>query len=241
MAVLRWGLGGALVALFLLTFAVPERFRHSGQAASQSRAGQRDKRVYTNDDYPFNQPRSASSSSGKESPDALPASPPREGEKIAPFVPTPMKVVEKMLEIARVTSNDIVYDMGSGDGRIVILAAQKYGAKSVGVELDRNLAQESQQKAREMKLDNLVTIIQGDLLQTNVTPATVVAVYLLLSANDKLRPILEKNLKPGTRVVAHDIRIPGWEASREEAVTLGGGTHFVYLYQIPDAFRKQSR
>jgi len=90
------------------------------------------------------------------------------------------------------------------------------------------------------RLAGVVTILQGDLLQTDVTPATVVTVYLLLSANDKLRPILEKNLKPGTRVVAHDIRIPGWEAAREEAVPLGGGTHFVYLYQIPDAFRPQS-
>ncbi|MBI3895308.1 MAG: class I SAM-dependent methyltransferase [Acidobacteria bacterium] len=149
-----------------------------------------------------------------------------------------MSVVEKMLEITGVTAKDVVYDLGSGDGRVVVLAAQKYGAKSVGVELDRGLARESTEKVQELKLESLVTIIEGDLLKTDLKPATVVTVYLLPSANEQLRPILEKDLASGTRVVAHDISIPGWKATQEETIQVDGVTHFIYLYRIPDAFRR---
>jgi protein-L-isoaspartate O-methyltransferase len=121
----------------------------------------------------------------------------------------------------------------------VIRAAQIFGAKSVGVELDRGLAEESRKSVSELKLEDKVTIIQGDLLQTDLSPATVITLYLLVSANELLRPILEKTLKPGTRVVAHDMRVPGWEAYREEPVQMGNGTHFVYLYRIPEAFQKR--
>lgn len=233
MAVMRWGLGAVLIALFLLPFAVPERFRQTGEAAAQ----QRSRRVYTNDDPPFNRPRSSEPASASPATDA--ASPARTGEKLAPFVPSPMEVVDRMLQLARVTPDDVVYDLGSGDGRIPIRAAQLFGAKAVGVELDAGLAAESRKNVSELKLDDKVTIIQGDLLQTDISPATVITLYLLVSANEMLRPILEKTLKPGTRVVAHDMRVPGWEAYREEAVQMGGGTHFVYLYRIPEAFQRQ--
>ena len=152
-----------------------------------------------------------------------------------------MDVVDRMLQMARVTEEDVVYDLGSGDGRIVIRAAELFGAKAVGVELDRGLAEESQERVRERNLADKVTIIQGDLLQTDLSPATVVTLYLLVSANEMLRPIMEKTLKPGTRVVAHDMRVPGWEAYREEAISTGpqSGTHFVYLYRIPEAFQRE--
>jgi cyclopropane fatty-acyl-phospholipid synthase-like methyltransferase len=143
-----------------------------------------------------------------------------------------------MLLLAGVSSKDVVYDLGSGDGRIVLAAARNFGAKAVGIELDHGLAVESAAKAREMQLDKLVTIIEGDLFKTDLEPASVVTVYLFLEANARLRPILERELRPGTRVVAHDIRIPGWEASKEETVSVGAGTHFIYRYDIPAAFRK---
>ena len=232
MAVLRWVIGAVLLTLFLLPFAVPERFRQGSQAASQ----QKPKRVYTNDDYPFNRPGSSASPAGNNP--ATASSPARPGEKLAPFVPTPMEIVDKMLELARVGPDDVVYDLGSGDGRIVIRAAQKYGAKGIGVELDERLAKDSQAQVRELKLEDKVTIIQGDMLQADIKPATVVTVYLLVSANEKLRPMLEKDLQPGTRVVAHDMRVPGWQSYREEAVPIGSGTHFVYVYRIPEAFKR---
>lgn len=144
-----------------------------------------------------------------------------------------------MLETAEVTSGDVVYDLGSGDGRIVITAAQKYGARSVGVELDRHLVEESEENIRNAKLDGRVTIIQGDFLKTSLDEATVVAVYLLTGANEKLRPILEKDLKPGTRVVAHDMGVPGWRWAREASVKVEGITHFIYLYQVPEAFQQR--
>ena len=242
MAILRWGIGGVLVALFLLTFAVPEQFRQPGKAALQRRVQTSDpkgRRVYTNDDFPSNRPSPSASSAVTDSGAPPPSGAAHEGEKLAPFVPPPMPIVEKMLEVARVTRDDLVYDLGSGDGRIVILAAQKYGARAVGVELDRRLARDSEEKVKELKLESLVTILQANFMQTDIKPATVVALYLFPSTNEKLRPILEKELKPGTRIVAHDMRMPGWQSSHEEAVTIGAGTHHVYLYRVPEAFRRQ--
>jgi protein-L-isoaspartate O-methyltransferase len=239
MALFRLSVGAVVVALFLLPLMVPPQFRQSGAAAAQ----ERERRVFTNDDYPFNQPGSTTSPApADEAADADGAPPaPSRGGRLAPFVPSPMDVVDRMLQLARVGENDVVYDLGSGDGRIVIRAAEVFGAKSVGVELDRGLAEESRERVRDRKLENRVTIIQGDLLQTDISAATVVTLYLLVSANEQLRPIMEKTLKPGTRVVAHDMRVPGWQAYREEAVSTGpqNGTHFVYLYRIPEAFQKE--
>jgi hypothetical protein len=159
--------------------------------------------------------------------------------RVAPFVATPMDLVEKMLEIANVTSSDVVYDLGSGDGRIVMYAAEKYGATSVGVELDKDLAKESQAEVQRRNLGERVKILQGDLFETDASPATVVAVYLLQAANRKLSPILEKDLRPGTRVVAHDIRIPDWKPVEELSVVDSGGVqHFIYLYRVPESFKK---
>ncbi|MBI1955576.1 MAG: class I SAM-dependent methyltransferase [Acidobacteria bacterium] len=233
------GKARTVLALLLALLAQPLcPTSKAGLALAQDRQVKQ-KHVYTNDDWPFNLPGQSPSSSGdRQSPQEPSSAAKDEGKKIAPYVPTPMSVVEKMLEVAGVTAGDVVYDLGSGDGRIVILAAQKYRAKSVGVELDPGLARESTEKVRGLKLESLVTIIEGDLLKTDLKPATVVTVYLLPSANEQLRPILEKTLAPGTRVVAHDMGIPGWEAAREEAVPVDGITHFVYLYRVPDAFRR---
>ncbi len=245
MAVLRWAVGAILVSFLLLWGLLPSEIRQMKVGEPSVAHAQEDttepKRVYTNDDWPFNRRRAATSASETEpaketeSPSSART---RRAERLAPFVATPMQVVEKMLEVAQVTSSDVVYDLGSGDGRIVIMAAEKYGAKAVGVELDRLLVEESTAKIQERNLGELVSIIHGDLLQTDIRPATVVAVYLLPGANEKLRPKLEKELRPGTREVVHDIRIPGWRSSQDEAIQIGGGSHFVYLYKIPEAFQR---
>ncbi|MBI3933113.1 MAG: class I SAM-dependent methyltransferase [Acidobacteria bacterium] len=226
----------AILVMVILGMALePSHLLHGFKArppnVQESRQGKR--RVYTNDDFPPAVAPPAANGDAASQSGAVAS-----GERVAPFVPTPMQIVDKMLEIASVSSGDVVYDLGSGDGRIVLRAAERFGARAVGVELDHGLAVESAEKAKEMKLDKLVTIIEGDLFQTDFKPATVVTIYLLLSTNDRLRPLLEKDLRPGTRVVAHDIRIPGWEPAREESFDVGTVPHTVYLYQIPGAFKK---
>jgi hypothetical protein len=232
--------GFLLVSLLLLVALTPYRLPRASMAASagaqdSGRQEPGERRVYTNDDFPVSGRAPTAEEKSDQQGSAQPVAGPK-GDRVAPFVPTPMEIVDRMLELARTSSKDVVYDLGSGDGRIVLRAAEKFGARSVGVELDHHLAVDSAEKAKEMKIDHLVTIIEGDLFQTDISPASVVTVYLLLSTNDRLRPVLEKQLKPGTRVVAHDIRIPGWKSAREEEVTIGTGIHYVYLYEIPGAF-----
>lgn len=155
-------------------------------------------------------------------------------EKLAPFVPSPEAVVEQMLKLADVKPSDTVYDLGCGDGRIIIMAAQKFGANSVGVELDDDLYKQTSERIKELKLQDKVKIIHGDLLKVDLSPATVVTLYLLTSANEKLKPNLEKYLKKGARVVSHDFEVPGWKAEKTESVGGDDGgfrDHTVYLYK----------
>ncbi len=155
-------------------------------------------------------------------------------EKVVPYVPTPPDVVEKMLELAKVGPEDVVYDLGSGDGRIVIMAAQKFGAQAVGVELDDELYKQSSARIKELGLDKRAKIIHGNLFEANFRPATVVTLYLLTSVNEKLRPYLEKQLSPGTRVVSHDFKMPGWSGEKMVDVTSQDGvSHTIYLYIRP--------
>ncbi len=156
--------------------------------------------------------------------------------KLAPFVPSPMEVVEKMLKMAEVKEGDVVYDLGCGDGRIVIMAAQKFGAKGVGVELDDELYKKTFEHVKELKLEDKVKIIHGNLLEVDLAPATVVTLYLLTDANEKVRPNLEKYLKKGARIVSHDFEIRGWKAAKSEDMESEdmGRTHTIYLYRIED-------
>lgn len=128
-----------------------------------------------------------------------------------PFIPTPLLVARRMLQLARVGRNDLVYDLGSGDGRIVIMAAEEFGAHAVGVEIDEKLAGQSQGRIVELGLEERARIIRGDLFATNLTPATVVSLYLSTLINRKLRPVLEKELRHGARVVTEQCEVPGWE------------------------------
>jgi len=160
--------------------------------------------------------------------------PPETSQKVVPYVPTPMKVVQKMLELAKVNRNDVVYDLGSGDGRIVIMAAQKFGAHAVGVELDPKLLHESSAQIQTLGLGERAKILYGNMFDVDVHPATVVTLYLLPSVNDQIEPKLEKELRPGTRVVSHDFPMNPWNAVKTERVTDEYGTfHTLYLYVRP--------
>jgi SAM-dependent methyltransferase len=135
-----------------------------------------------------------------------------------PFVPTPPEVVDRMLEMARVKSGDLIYDLGSGDGRIIIQAAKRYGVKGVGIEIDADLVQRAKDNAFREKVEHLVEFRLQDALTVDISPATVVTLYMLPEFNAKLRPIFEKQLKPGSRVVSHDFEIQGWVPDKVERI-----------------------
>ncbi|MGH7771123.1 MAG: SAM-dependent methyltransferase [Candidatus Binatia bacterium] len=150
-----------------------------------------------------------------------------------PFVPTPVEVVDRMLELAEVRKGDVVYDLGSGDGRVVIRAAKKYGARGVGVEIDPDLVRQSQNKARDEGVEDLVEFREEDALTVDVSPATVVTLYMLPEFNAKLRPILWRQLRPGSRVVSHDFSIEGWVPIKVEKMR--GDLfhdHTIYLWKV---------
>lgn len=153
-------------------------------------------------------------------------------ENLAPYVPTPAGLVETMLRYGGVKASDVVYDLGSGDGRIVIAAAQKFGARAVGVEMVPELCREAQRKVRELGLQDRVSIIQGSALHVDLSAATVVTMYLLTSSNERLRPNLERYLKPGARVVSTDYPVTGWKAARLKLVKDGSVEHKIYVYEV---------
>ena len=132
------------------------------------------------------------------------------GESLAPYVPTPYDVVNRMLELAEVTRDDIVYDLGCGDGRIVITAAERFGARGVGIDYDPERIAEANANAARRGVQDLVTFIQQDAMEADVSEATVVTLYLLSSSNRRLRPILTRQLKPGARIVSHAFRMGDW-------------------------------
>ena len=135
-----------------------------------------------------------------------------------PFVPTPVEVVDRMLEMARVTPADVVYDLGSGEGGIIIRAAQKFGARGVGIEIDADLVRKAQANAFREKVEHLTEFRVQDALSVDVSEATVVTLYMLPEFNAKLRPILDRQLKPGARVISHDFPVEGWVPDRTERV-----------------------
>jgi ribosomal protein L11 methylase PrmA len=137
-----------------------------------------------------------------------------EAKKLVPFVPTPQEVVDKMLALARVKKGDVVYDMGSGDGRVVITAAKKYGVKAVGFEIDRDLVGQSRKKIKKEGLEQLAEIREQDILTVNFSPATVVTMYLLPEVNLMLKPKVRSQLKPGSRVVSHAFSMGDWKPDK---------------------------
>jgi SAM-dependent methyltransferase len=155
-----------------------------------------------------------------------------EGASLAPFVPTPQDVVDRMLALANVTKDDVVYDLGCGDGRIVITAAKKFGAHGVGVDIDPQRIKESQANAATAGVADLVRFEQNDATKVDVSPATVVTLYLLSSSNLKLRPILTKQLRPGARIVSHAFSMGDWVPERTDTFTDSHNTErTLYLWR----------
>jgi SAM-dependent methyltransferase len=154
-------------------------------------------------------------------------------ERLAPYVPSPQAVVERMLEAADVKPGETVFDLGCGDGRVVITAAREFKAKGVGVELSAEQVRQARDQASRLGLANRVTILQGDLLEVDLRPADVVTLYLLTESNDRLKPIFAKSLRPGARVVSHDFKIRGWKPALVETVAVSGRSHSIYVYRMP--------
>ena len=152
---------------------------------------------------------------------------------LAPWVPTPQPVVDRMLELAAVSGKDVLFDLGCGDGRIVITAARRYGARGVGIDIDKAMVEESERNAAAAGVERQVKFIGMDATKADISEATVVSLYLLPESNALIRPILEAQLRPKSRVVCHNYAIPGWEGKQVQAETVkdeNGEDHYVYLY-----------
>jgi len=154
---------------------------------------------------------------------------------IAPFVATPLPVVKQMLMLAQLRPGEILYDLGCGDGRVVIMAAQEFGARGVGVEMREDLVKQALSKVSELGLEGRVKIVQSDMFKVDLAQADVVTLYLTTSANDKVKPKLESELKSGVRVVSHDYEILGWRPVKIdnfcENPRLGYPSHTIYVYR----------
>jgi cyclopropane fatty-acyl-phospholipid synthase-like methyltransferase len=141
-----------------------------------------------------------------------------------------MDVVRKMIELAELKPGEALYDLGCGDGRIVLMAAKEFGAKAVGVDLNKMLISEADGKARELGLDDSARFIQGNMFDVDLEPADVVTMYLLTSANERLRPKLESELRPGARVVTHDFPVINWRYQSRVNYDGETGRHVLFLY-----------
>ncbi len=149
--------------------------------------------------------------------------------KLAPYVASPVHVVDRMLEMANLKPGETLYDLGCGDGRILIAAVQKYQVKAVGVEISPKLVAKATTSITKAGLEGRARVIQGDLLDADLTGADVVTIYLATESNEQLRPRLEKYLKPGARVVSHDYAVPGWKPAKMDK----SDSHLIYLYEMP--------
>jgi SAM-dependent methyltransferase len=159
---------------------------------------------------------------------AVAQSPPY-GNRLSPYVASPPKVVDRMLELATIKPGETLYDLGCGDGRVLIAAVEKYNAKAIGVEINPKVAARAQSWIKKAKVENQARVIQGDLLDVDLTGADVVVIYLARQLNDQLRPRLEKYLKPGARVVSHDYPVSGWKPTKVDRSL----SHVIYLYEMP--------
>ena len=158
-------------------------------------------------------------------------------EPDVPYVPTHEKVVAEMLKVAKVKKSDVLYDLGSGDGRIVITAAQRFGTRGTGIELLPALVQEARDNARKAGVSELAKFVEGDIFEANISDATVVTLYLLPAVNMKLRPKLLE-LRPGTRIVSHNYDMGDWKPEKTIKLNLPDGEHIVFYWVVPP--RKKS-
>jgi len=154
---------------------------------------------------------------------------------IAPFVPTPLPVIRQMLAMAELKAGEVFFDLGCGDGRTVMMAAKEFGARAVGVEMREDLIKKALSSVYEQGLQNRVTIVNSDMFSVDLSSADVVFLYLTTSANEKIRPKLDTELKHGVRIVSHDYEIVGWKPTKVENFCenpkLGYPSHTIYLYK----------
>ena len=148
---------------------------------------------------------------------------------IAPFVQTPLEVAKKMLDLSKIGPDEVLYDLGCGDGRLIILAGREIGAKATGIELREDLIERARTEIKRLNLEDKVKVIQGNFFDVAISDADVITLYLTSSANERLRPKLEAELKPGARVISHDFKVPGWKPSAVYNELLG---HTIYAYRI---------
>lgn len=153
-------------------------------------------------------------------------------EPDVPYVPTHEQVVAEMLKVARVKKSDVLYDLGSGDGRIVITAAQKFGTRGTGIELLPSLVREARENAQKAGVSELAKFVEGDIFEANISDATVVTLYLLPAVNMRLRPKLLE-LKPGTRIVSHNYDLGDWKPEKTIKINLADGEHTVFFWVVP--------
>ncbi|CAN5553011.1 hypothetical protein BH23BAC1_BH23BAC1_48110 [soil metagenome] len=151
-----------------------------------------------------------------------------------PYVPTHETIVDMMLDMAGVTGDDVLYDLGSGDGRILVTAAERFGTRGVGVDLNPERIKEANENARKANVTDKVKFVEGDLFEMDFSEATVISLYLLPSVNMKLRPKILQ-MKPGTRVVSHNYDMGDWEPEEYQRITTPDGfEHFVYFWTVPE-------
>ncbi len=163
---------------------------------------------------------------------ALPVMAQPAGQRMAPYVPSPQEVIDRMLEVAQARQGDTVIDLGCGDGRILITAVQKFRAKAIGIEIDPKIAKEASDTILKLGLQNKARVVRADVFDVDLSQADVVTMYLTTSFNEKLRPKFEKSLRPGTRVVSHDYGIRGWNPKEVEEVFVHGRRHRIFLYVV---------
>jgi cyclopropane fatty-acyl-phospholipid synthase-like methyltransferase len=156
---------------------------------------------------------------------------PRYANKLAPYVASPVRVVDRMLELAKVKPGETLFDLGCGDGIILVEAVQKFQVKAVGVEISPKLVARAEERLQKAGVQDQARVIQGDLLNVDLSGADIVAIYLSTQLNSQLRPRLEKFLKPGSRVVSHDYPVQGWKPTK--VVEEGKQGHLIYLYEMP--------
>jgi protein-L-isoaspartate O-methyltransferase len=158
---------------------------------------------------------------------------------LAPTVGSPEQAVDRMLQMANLKPGETLYDLGCGDGRILIAAAKRYKIRAVGVELSERLARRAAANAKKAGVQDRITIQHGDMRKTDLSHADVVTLYLATAANETLRPVLERSLRVNSRVISYDYPIPGWQPINTADTTgTSGDIHTIYLYQVPESIRK---
>jgi len=152
-------------------------------------------------------------------------------ENLAPYIPSPQGIVERMLEIGKVKPGDLVYDLGAGDGRVIITAAQKFGARAVGIEIQPDLCYKTEQKIKSLGLEDRVRMVHGSALHADLHDADVVTMYFTTLGNERLKPELAK-MRPGSRVVSNQFPIKGWKPAEAVIIKTGSIERTIYLYEI---------